>query len=85
LLIVCAFVVKLTDVLICKMYVFVCCAAVASPVMRAAVLWAFCYETSDVVSAEACHAVTLLDLDGTDVIDMLQQRYFAEDSDIVRR
>jgi len=29
--------------------------------------------------------MTLLDLDGTDAIAMLQQRYFAEDSDIVRR
>ena len=46
---------------------------------RPCVQWC-CYETS----AEACHAVTLLDLNGTDVIAMLQQRYFAEDSDIVR-
>jgi len=53
---------------------------VESPAVRAVVLWAFRYETS----AEACHVVTLLDLDGTDVIAMLQQRYFAEDSDIVR-
>ena len=55
----------------------VCCAAVAlsgvaSPAVRAAVLWAFRYETSDVVRAEACRAVTLLDLDGTDVIAVLQ-------------
>ena len=57
----------------------------ASTAVRAAVLWAFCYETSDVVRAEACRAVTLLDLDGTDVIAVLQQRYLVEDSDIVRR
>jgi len=68
----------------------VCCAAVAlsgvaSTAVRAAVLWAFCYETSDVVSAEACHAVTFLDLEGTDVIAMLQQRYFAEDGNSVLR
>jgi len=67
----------------------VCCAVVvltgvASPNVRAAVLWAFRFETSDVVSAEECHTMTLLDLDGTDVIAVLQQRYFAEDSNIVR-
>ena len=49
---------------------------VASPAVRAAVLWAFRYETSDVVSAEECHAVTLFDLDGTDVIAMLTAALF---------
>ena len=53
---------------------------VESPAVRAVVLWAFRYETG----AEACHAVILLNLDGTDVVAMLQQRYFAEDSDIIR-
>jgi len=53
---------------------------VESPAVRAVVLWVFRYETS----AEACHGMILLDLDGTNVIAMLQQRCFAEDSNIVR-
>jgi len=49
------------------------------------VLWAFRFGSSDVVRAEACSAMTSLDLEGSDVISVLEQRYLVEDSDTVRR
>jgi len=55
------------------------------PSVRSAVLRAFRFESSDLVRAEACRAVTLLDLEGSDVITMLQERYLVEDSDTVKR
>jgi len=69
----------------CVCYSVVALIGATSPAMRVAVLWVFRYETSDVVCAEACCAVTLLDLDCTDVIAVLQQHYFVEESDIVPR
>jgi len=58
---------------------------VVNSLVRSAVLWAFRFDGSDVVRAEACRAVTLLDLEGSDVISLLEQRYLVEDSDTVRR
>ena len=55
------------------------------PFIRSALLWALRFESSDPVRAEACRAVTLLDLEGSDVITVLQERYLVEDSDTIRR
>jgi len=55
------------------------------PTVRSAVLWAFRFESSVLVRAEACRAVTLLDLHGSDVITALQQRHLVEHSDAVKR
>jgi len=45
--------VKLTDVLMCNMYVCVLYSGGVELGGKPAVLWAFRYETSDVVSADA--------------------------------
>jgi len=58
---------------------------VLQPAVRSAILWAFRFESSYLVRAEACRAVTLLDLEGSDVITVLQERYLVEDSDTVKR
>jgi len=58
---------------------------VLQPDVRSAILWAFRFESNDLVRAEACRAVTLLDLEGSDVITVLQERYLVEDSDTVKR
>jgi len=58
---------------------------VLQPAIRSSLLWAFRFESSDLVRAEACRAVTSLDLQGSDVITVLQERYLVEDSDIVKR
>jgi len=58
---------------------------VLSPLIRSAVLWAFRFESSDVVRAEACRAIALLDLEGDDVVSVLQQRYLVEDRHTIRR
>jgi len=67
-----------------------CCSAVTvigqlQPQIRSILLWALRFESSDRVRAEACRAVTLLDLEGNDVITVLQERYLVEDSDKVKR
>jgi len=58
---------------------------VLQPLIRSSLLWAFRFESSDLVRAEACRAVTLLNLEGSDVITVLQERFLVEDSDIVKR
>jgi len=58
---------------------------VVQPVIRSALLWACRFESSDLVRAEACRAVTLLDIEGSDVISVLQQRHLVEHSDTVQR
>jgi len=58
---------------------------VVVPAVRSAVLSAFRHGTSEMVRAEACRAVTFLDLHGSDVITALQQRYLLEHSDTVKR
>jgi len=55
------------------------------PFIRSALLWALRFESSDLVRAEACRAVTSLDLEGSDVITVLQERYLVEDSSTIRR
>jgi len=58
---------------------------VIQPAVRSAILWALRFENSDLVRAEACRAVTLLDLEGSDVISVLRERYLVEDNDTVKR
>ena len=53
--------------------------------VRSTILWAFRFESSDLVRAEACRAMTLLDLEGSDIIAVLQERYLVEDSETVKR
>lgn len=48
-------------------------------------VWAFRYDTEEGVRAEACHAITALQLKGDNIVQILQDRYLVETSDLVKQ
>lgn len=57
---------------------------VVNPAVRSSIFRVFRFDSSALVRAEACRATTLLDLEASDVIGVLQERYHVEESDTVR-
>lgn len=60
----------------------------ASPEVKACLLWALRYEEKEAVRAEACHSLIVLGVeavDSEDVIDALQERLLVETSELVRQ
>jgi hypothetical protein len=47
-------------------------------------LWALRYETEAAVRAEACHAITALDMREEETAEILQERYLVECSQLVK-
>jgi len=58
---------------------------VVTEAVRKTLIWAFRYDTEEGVRAEACRAVTALQLKGDDIVQILQDRYLVETSDLVKQ
>ena len=52
--------------------------------MRECILWAFRYEDQDGVRAEACNTIMQLGMSDPEVVQVLQDRYLVEGSEVVR-
>ena len=52
--------------------------------MRECILWAFRYEDQEGVRAEACNTIMKLNMNDMEVLQILQDRYLVETSEVVR-